>query len=84
MGRHCATEYSLAVHNEELLNGCPDCDESPFGLETHAGLVYIVKNPNQTGVKNGMTERTIEARLNSLNTSSVPGRFEDVAIFASD
>lgn len=82
--QHCATEYSVTVHNDELLNGCPDCGDSPFVLKRYKGLVYVVKNPNQTGVKIGMTERTIESRLKSLNNSSVPGCFEVVAIFASD
>lgn len=81
--QHCAAEYSATVHNDQLLNLCPECDESPFAITRYKGLVYIVKNPHQAGVKIGMTEKTIEARLKALNNTSVPGQFDCVAIFAS-
>ncbi|MDF7809584.1 GIY-YIG nuclease family protein [Pontiellaceae bacterium B12219] len=82
--QHCATEYTVTVHNDKQLNSCPECGESPFGLKKYKGLVYIVKNENQAGVKIGMTERTIESRLKSLNNTSVPGKFKCVALFPSD
>lgn len=82
--QHCAAEFSITVHNDAQLDSCADCGESPFLLKKYKGLVYIVKNENQAGVKIGMTERTVEARLKSLNNTSVPGKFECIAIFPSD
>ena len=82
--QHCATEYAVIVHNDKLLSVCSECGETPFVLKKYRGLVYIVKNKNQAGVKIGMTERTVEARLKSLNNTSVPGKFECIAIFPSD
>jgi hypothetical protein len=51
--QNCAAEYSVTVHNDKLLNSCPDCADAPFVLTRYKGLVYIVKNPNQAGVKIG-------------------------------
>ena len=82
--QHCAAEYSVIIHNDKLLSTCPDCGESPFELKRFKGLVYIVNNSNLPGIKIGMTERTMESRLKSLNNSSVPGKFQCVAIFPSD
>jgi hypothetical protein len=44
-----------------------------------------VSNPNQVGVKIGMTKKSIRQRLKSLNgNTAVAGKFEPVAIFPSD
>lgn len=82
--QNCANEISITVHNDTQLSNCLGCGESPFSLKKYKGLVYIVKNEFIPGVKIGMTERTVEARLKSLNNTSVPGKFECLAIFPTD
>ena len=79
--QNCATEISVTIHNGELLEDCPDCKDVPFSLKKFTGLVYVVSNPNQTGVKIGMTEKTVESRIKSLNTTGVAGNFKPIVIF---
>lgn len=81
--KHCAEEVSVLVHNGSATSKCEACGESPFQIETIKGVVYVVKNPNQRGVKIGITSKTVEDRIKALNSTGVPGRFEPVAIFPS-
>lgn len=82
--QNCAAEVSVLVNNGELLGRCPECREWPMHMRKIAGVVYVVSNPNQTGVKIGMTTKPIEQRLRSLNSTGVPGQFETIAVFPSD
>lgn len=82
--QNCATEVSVLVNNGEVLGRCPACNELPMLMRKIAGVVYIVSNPNQVGVKIGMTEKPIEQRLKTLNSTGVPGQFEVIAVFPSD
>ncbi len=77
----CAEDISITINNGELLQACPYCDDKPFGMKKYKGLVYVVSNPNQLGIKIGMTERTLEQRIKSLNSTGVVGKFEPVVIF---
>lgn len=81
---HCAEEVTIVLHNGELLSNCLSCEEAPFSIRQIAGVVYIVSNPNQRGVKIGQTSKTVEARVKSLNTTGVPGSFDVIAIFPTD
>jgi hypothetical protein len=82
--RHCTAEMKVLLLNATPLGGCQECGEAPFSLRQIQGIVYIVSNPNQTGVKVGLTTKAIEHRLKSLNTTGVPGAFAVVALFPSD
>ena len=82
--QNCAKETRITIHNGELLENCKSCNEIPFSIKRYKGLVYVVSNPNQSGVKIGMTEKTVEARIKSLNTTGVPGSFIPITIFPSD
>lgn len=70
--------------NAEPLDQCEKCGESPIVARPIKGLIYVVSNPNQTGVKVGLTTKTMEQRLKSLASTGVPGEFIPIAIFPSD
>ena len=82
--RHCATEVSVLIHNARIVGDCPDCKNEPFELSPVAGVVYVVTNPNQNGVKIGITTKTVEERIKSLNSTGVAGSFRAIAIFPSN
>jgi hypothetical protein len=81
--RHCATEVSMLIHNGRVVGKCPDCTNEPFELSTMQGIVYVVTNPHQSGVKVGITTKTVEERIKGLNSTGVAGSFRPVAIFPS-
>jgi hypothetical protein len=81
--RHCATEVSVLVHNGRIVGNCPDCTNEPFELSAVEGIVYVVTNPHQNGVKIGITSKTVEERIKGLNSTGVAGSFRPVAIFPS-
>lgn len=82
--RNCSSAVSVLVNGGEILDVCHQCGVAPFEIRPFAGLVYVVNNPNQSGVKIGMTTKTIYERLRGLNATGVPGSFEIVALFPSD
>ncbi len=82
--QHCAAVVSVIVHNSRPLKNCPECKEPPFALRQFKGSVYVVSNSNQTGVKIGITTKTVEQRIKSLNSTGVAGAFEPIVIFPSD
>ncbi|MBK1875600.1 GIY-YIG nuclease family protein [Pelagicoccus mobilis] len=82
--RHCATEVSVLIHNGNIVGECPDCKDDPFSVSQVSGVVYVVSNPNQRGVKIGITTKSVEQRIKQLNSTGVAGRFVPIAIFPSD
>jgi hypothetical protein len=82
--QHCAEEVKVLMLNGEALDECAKCGQAPFSPRRITGLIYIVKNSNQVGVKIGLTTKSMESRLKSLNSTGVPGDFEPIAIFPSD
>lgn len=81
--QHCRKSVSALGRDFSILDTCPECGMEPFGIKRFAGLVYVVSNPNQSGVKIGMTEKTIDQRIKGLNSSGVPGSFQPIAVFPS-
>lgn len=81
---HCAEEQTVLIHNGELMADCPGCGASPFGFRKLGGMVYVVTNTNQKGVKIGSTTKTVEERVKGLSSTGVPGKFIPIAIFAHD
>jgi hypothetical protein len=82
--QHCAAEVKVLMLNGEPLDRCAACGQVPLAARFVKGLIYIVSNPNQTGVKIGLTTKTMEQRLKSLSSTGVPGEFVPVAIFPSE
>ncbi len=82
--QHCNEAVEILVHNGLPIENCRSCGKVPFTLRPFKGLVYCLYNINQTGVKIGMTEKSVEARVKQLNTTGVPGKFDIVVIFHSD
>ncbi len=80
---HCAESVNLLLHNGEVRGACPSCGNDPFDIAQIAGIVYVVKNENQIGVKIGQTTKTVEQRAKSLSSTGVPGKFYPIAIFPS-
>jgi hypothetical protein len=60
--QNCAETVNILVHNSLPISRCPSCNEDPFEVEKIVGVVYIVKNRNQIGVKIGRTSKTVEER----------------------
>lgn len=81
--QHCVKEFTVLVKDGEVLENCPQCGKVPFTVNKLAGIVYVVSNPHQAGVKIGMTEKAIEQRLRSLSSTGVPGNFQPIVIFPS-
>lgn len=74
----------MLIHNGRIVGNCPDCNNDPFELSPMDGIVYVVTNPHQRGVKIGITSKTVEERIKALSTSGVAGCFRPVAIFPSN
>ena len=81
--QNCAETVNILVHNSLPISGCPSCNEDPFDVEKIVGVVYIVKNRNQIGVKIGRTSKTVEERAKQLSSTGIVGKFEPIAIFPS-
>lgn len=82
--QHCAADVKILMNGTTPLDECSACGQSPFAVRPLKGLIYIVKNPNQSGVKIGLTRKGLDQRLKSLNTTAVAGEFIPIAIFPSD
>ena len=80
----CLEETFVLVHNEKIITQCTHCKATPFEFNRIEGVVYVVKNQNQSGVKIGLTHKTVEQRCKSLSSSGVAGTFEPIAIFPTD
>ena len=81
--QNCAEEVNVLIHNEKPISVCSKCNEDPFEVTKITGIVYIVKNDNQDGVKIGKTSKTVEDRAKQLSSTGVPGKFYPIAIFPS-
>lgn len=82
--QNCATEYKTLMVNSKIQGDCQECGEPPLKAKRFKGLIYVVNNPHQTGVKVGLTTKSVDQRLKSLNSTGVAGKFSTVVIFPSD
>ncbi|HAT1760168.1 TPA: GIY-YIG nuclease family protein [Legionella pneumophila] len=82
--QHCATEVKLLALDGFNIDDCSGCGQSPFTLRKIKGIIYILSNEHQMGVKIGLTEKTIDNRIKQLESTGVPGKFTKIAIFPSD
>lgn len=81
---YCAAEYKIIISDDETHGICPECGENPIKFKKFKGLIYIINNPNQTGLKVGLTTKDINLRLKQLSGTGVPGKFSLMAVFPSD
>ncbi|MFN5173549.1 MAG: GIY-YIG nuclease family protein [Holosporaceae bacterium] len=81
--KNCGSDYKNLVDHGKSKDPCQYCGEQPFDCKIIEGIIYIVSNPNQTGVKIGYTNKPIHERLKGLNSTGVPGEFGIIAIFPS-
>lgn len=81
--QHCKADVKTMTLNGASLDLCAGCHQEPFSLNATKGIIYVAVNPNQKGVKVGMTTKSIEQRMKSLSSTGVPGAFRAVAIFPS-
>ena len=58
--QNCAEDANVLVHKGVPKSQCSSCDEDPFKIEVIIGVVYIIKNDNQVGVKIRQTSKTVE------------------------
>ena len=82
--QNCAEQVKVLMMDGEPVSNCTSCDETPFGSKSVKGVIYVVANKNQIGVKVGLTTKHIDQRVKALSSTGVPGRFEKIAIFPSD
>jgi ssDNA-binding Zn-finger/Zn-ribbon topoisomerase 1 len=80
----CAEEYKIIISDSNTFGICPDCGEQPIKFKKFKGMVYVISNPNQGGVKVGLTSKDIDSRVKQLNTTGVVGKFSKIAVFPSD
>ncbi len=78
---HCAETYNLLVNSGEIVGCCSSCNNDPFEMSKVEGVVYVIKNDNQLGVKIGITTKSVEQRIRQLSSTGVPGSFYPIAIF---
>ena len=81
---YCAADYKIIISDSATHGICPECYEKPVKFKKFKGMVYIISNPNQTGVKVGLTTKDINTRLKQLSSTGVPGRFNLIVLFPSD
>lgn len=82
--QHCAESVKLLQLKDELRGMCQSCGRQPFTARPIKGVVYILKNDHQAGVKIGKTTQYYEDRIRQLNSATgVPGKFYPIAIFLS-
>lgn len=82
--QHCATEVKLLALDGFTIEDCVDCGQNPFTMKKIKGIIYILSNEYQMGVKIGLTEKTLDQRIKQLESTGVPGKFVKIAIFPSD
>lgn len=82
--QHCAEKISVLTIDGDPIDECSSCGQPAFSFKPVAGMIYVVNNPNQKGVKIGQTSKPIDQRLKALNSTGVAGNFEVVAVFPSD
>lgn len=81
--QECGEPIKIVVTKESKKILCSACGEAAFKLTRFKGVIYIISNKHQSGVKIGLTEKSVEARLKSLSSTGVPGKFQLLAIFPS-
>ena len=81
---NCAEEYKIIISDSDTYGICPDCGQQPIKFKKFNGMVYVISNPNQRGVKVGLTSKDIDTRVKQLNTTGVVGKFSKIALFPSD
>ena len=80
----CASPYKIIISDDQTHGICPECSAKPVKFKKFKGMVYIINNPNQTGVKVGLTTKDIAVRIKQLSSTGVAGKFALVALFPSD
>ena len=81
---NCAEEYKIIISDSDTFGICSDCGNKPIKFKKFKGLVYVISNPNQRGVKVGLTSKDIDVRVSQLNSTGVVGKFTKIALFPSD
>ncbi|HAT3892524.1 TPA: GIY-YIG nuclease family protein [Legionella pneumophila] len=82
--QHCAGEIKILSLDGITIEDCSSCGQLPFIIKKVNGIIYILSNDHQIGVKIGLTKKTLEQRIKSLESTGVPGKFNKIAIFPSD
>ena len=68
----CGKDVELILSDLKRRLNCPDCDAVVIKAQKAKGYIYVISNPRFDGVKIGMTEKSVEARVKSLRTAGVP------------
>jgi len=79
----CHSSYKIIISDTHSRGICDECGEKPLSFKKYEGVVYVINNPNQKGVKIGLTTKGIDKRVRELETTGVAGKFKKVAIFPS-
>jgi len=82
--QHCATEYSIFLYDKQVIGECKECGKEPIKTSPIKGLIYILHNEHQTGVKIGFTAKSLNQRIKALSSTGVPGVMKAVAVFHSN
>lgn len=73
--QHCAGEIKILSLDGITIEDCSSCGQLPFIIKKVNGIIYILSNDHQIGVKIGLTKKTLEQRIKSLESTGVPGKF---------
>ena len=79
----CGRDYKLVIPDKKKIDSCDNCGNPPLEFKNFQGVIYIISHPNQIGVKVGLTTNDIDKRVQQLESTGVPGKFNKVAIFPS-
>lgn len=81
--QHCAAKFSIFLFEKRVIGECKECKKEPINTRPIEGLIYVIHNEYQKGVKIGFTTKSLKERLKSLSSTGVPGEFKAIAAFHS-
>lgn len=80
----CGNKSMARLFADQKKYLCGNCGAELFKAHITTGYVYVLSNPSMPDLlKIGYTERTVESRVEELNSTGVPVPFEIEAIFGS-
>ena len=82
--QHCAADYDIIQMDDQFHGKCLECKSPPLKTKAYKGLIYVLSNPQNEGVKIGLTNKTLDARLRTLRSAAVFGVLKKIAFWPSD
>jgi hypothetical protein len=82
--QHCAANYEILEMDGQFHGKCLECEGQPLKNKKFKGLIYILSNPHNEGVKIGFTTNSLDTRVKQLRSAGVNGVLKKIAFWPSD